>query len=168
VWGFDPESDDAPRLLLAAPDQVGYYAWAADGTLALHVLGQVPTLQLARRGESPRTLRAEIGRSVQAVPGRLAFSFDAAGADGASWIHLLELPGETIRPLVAALEGSRDHAWLPDGTLLMGRDATVWARRAETDAEWTPWLDLTEHGLDGISRIAVSPAGDRIALVVAE
>ena len=45
----------------------------------------------------------------------------------------------------------------------MGDDSLLYAWSPAED--WRLVADLTEQGLRGISRIAVSPAGDRLALV---
>ena len=174
LWRFDPGGDEAPRLLLPAPDYVGYYAWADEATVALHVLGRTATLQLATPPAPPRIVREGIGRSIQAVPGGSAISFSADDENGQAWIHVRDLVTGESRSLAPALAGSLDHAWLPDGTLLMARDAILYALRPEAgngedegpDGPWEAWADLREYDIDGISRIAVSPLGGRLALVV--
>src|SRR5438876_5408877 len=58
-----------PELVLERVKPVGYHAWADDHTLALFVLGQPATLQLAdtRTGASDILVRG-IGRSLQRIP----------------------------------------------------------------------------------------------------
>jgi hypothetical protein len=49
---------------------VGYHAWADDHTLALFVLGQPATLQIAdTRTGTARVIARDIGRSIQRIPG---------------------------------------------------------------------------------------------------
>jgi hypothetical protein len=68
--------------------------------------------------------------------------------------------------LTYAVAGAReaDLAWTPDGMLLMAeKDALYGWRRG--DPGWHLIADLAWLGLHGVSRIAVSPKGDRIAFV---
>jgi hypothetical protein len=59
-------------------------------------------------------------------------------------------------------------AWMPDGkTILMSGGTKVfsWTRGG---SGWTEVFDAAPHKLGAVSRIAVSPKGDAVALVVAE
>jgi hypothetical protein len=64
------------------------------------------------------------------------------------------------------VEGSReaDVAWTPDGTLLMVKDDVLYAWRRETSG-WNAIAELARMGLRGVSRLAVSSSGDKLALV---
>jgi hypothetical protein len=68
--------------------------------------------------------------------------------------------------LVAAPPGAAevDTAWTPDGMLLVAQGATLFGWR-KGDPAFTPVADLSALGLRGVTRLAISPKGDRIALV---
>jgi hypothetical protein len=55
-------------------------------------------------------------------------------------------------------------AWTPDGTLLMAHEGALHAWKAD-QAGWRAIADLAALGLRNVTRLAVSPKGDRIALV---
>ena len=57
-----------------------------------------------------------------------------------------------------------DCAWTPDGTLLMADKDVLYAWR-RGDAAWHRVADLAALGVHGVSRLAVSPNGERLALV---
>ena len=87
---------------------------------------------------------------------------------GAPTLKISELDPTTHRvtPLVDAVAGASeaDCAWTPDGMLLMAdKDVLYGWRRGQAD--WIRVADLATLGLHGVSRLAVSPSGDRIALV---
>ena len=155
-----------PEIVLERIKPVGYHAWADDRTLALFVLGQPPTLQLAdtRTGDGEVLLRG-IGRSLQRIPGRGTISVVEKDADGALWIRELDPKTRRLTPLVAAVAGSKeaDCAWTPDGMLVMAEHDVLYGWRPAT--EWKRLADLAALGLHGVTRIAISPKGDRIALV---
>jgi hypothetical protein len=88
---------------------------------------------------------------------------------GAPTLKISEFDPTTHRvtPLVDAVTGAReaDCAWTPDGMLLMAeKDVLYGWRRGQAD--WIRVADLAALGLRGVSRLAVSPGGDRLALVV--
>ncbi len=165
LWRFDRDGKN-PALVLDAVKPVGYHAWANGHTLALFVLGSPPTLQQAdtRTGKAD-TLLYNVGRSIHRIPGAAAISFVHKETDDTWIIKKLDPATGTITPIVPTRPGREDYAWLPDGSLLMGDGAVLYTWTPAHDA-WTPLFDFTDHGVTTITRIAVSPAGDHIALVV--
>jgi hypothetical protein len=184
------EADGTQRLASIAPSgvkiqvdvilpdvkPVGYHAWADDHTLALFVLGanRAPaTLQLAdTRTGTTRVIATDIGRSVLRMPGtgaarHISFVQRERAADAVTLI-VKELDPATgaITPLTPAVAGSReaDLAWTPDGTLLMAKDDVLYGWR-RGDSGWKEIASLARLSLRGVTRLAVSPKGDWLALV---
>jgi len=168
LWRFAIDGR-APELVLAGIKPVGYHAWADDRTLALFVLGSPPTLQLADATTGrAETLVTGINRSIQRMPsGAISFVQKIGeGASGALSIRELDPKTKRITPLVDAVAGAReaDCAWTPDGMLMMAdKDVLYGWKKGET--EWRKLADLAALGLHGVTRIAISPKGDRIAFV---
>ena len=173
LWRFDA-AGKSPRLILADINPVGYHAWIDAGQLVLFVLGQQgkpATLQIA----SVKTGKAEIvtdniGRSLHRIPNTRLASFVQREGSGEFWIKQLDVSSKKIDPLVKVVEGSsdRDYAWTADGkTILMAAGTKVmsWTRG---EAGWTEVFDAAAHQLGAITRMAVSPKGDAIAIVVTE
>ena len=167
LWRFDLDGSD-PELILPDVAPVGYHAWADANTLALFVLGDPPTLQLAdTRTGAVEIIARNIGRSLHKIPSRNAISFVEKVSEDEWWIRQLDMATREITPLVRTLPGSEDYAWTPDGSLLMGQGSMLYAWRPG-DAEWTPVADLAGAGVRTITRLAVNPGGDRLALVAEE
>lgn len=171
LWRFDMAGGNAAPL---APelDKVRYYTWADPRTIAVVDVGDRPKLLLVDL-ESGKTVTVldGIGRSLQSVPGRRAVSFLHETAPDEWWIKEIDLDTQQVRPLVLARPGSADHAWTPWGTLLMAQDSRLFRWIPGPGADWEDWevfADFSLVGLLQISRIAVSPTGDRLALVVEE
>jgi Tol biopolymer transport system component len=168
------EEETEPDLVLRDVKPVGYHAWATDSSVALFVLGQQgqpSTLQVAdtRTGQA-RVAATGIGRSIQRIPrGGISFVLRAASPEGQPPILTIsELNPRTrqTRPLVRAPAGATeaDTAWTPDGLLLVPFQGQLFGwRRGE--AEMMPVADLAPLGVRTVTRLAISPKGDRIALV---
>jgi hypothetical protein len=171
LWRFTIDGR-APELVLTNIKPVGYHAWADDHTLALFVLGPPATLQLADASTgNASVLVTGINRSIQRIPGGATISFVervAATANGDATLSIRELDPKTkrITPLVDAVAGAReaDCAWTPDGLLVMAEKDVLYGWRRGQDG-WRRLADLAALGLHGVTRIAISPKGDRIAFV---
>jgi len=165
LWRF-PLSGGAPTVILERVRPVGYYAWADDHTLALFVLGSPNTLQLAntRTGNSD-TIATNIGRSLHRIPGTHRISFVRKAAPTEWWIESLDPASRETTRLVRLPDGVEDYAWLPDGAILCGRDTKLLRWSGKAGDEWREIADLGTAGVKGITRLAVSARGDRIAFV---
>ena len=168
------EKEKEPELVLRDLKPVGYHAWASDKVLALFVLGQrgqPSTLQVAdtQTGQA-RVVASGIGRSIQRIPrGGISFVLRAASTEGQPPILTIsELDPRTgqTRPLVRAPAGATeaDTAWTPDGLLLVPFQGQLFGWR-RGQAEMSPVADLAPLGVRNVTRLAISPKGDRIALV---
>jgi hypothetical protein len=163
LWRFDDDGAGAAVLL---PDvaPVGYHAWVSPDTVALFVLGDPPTLQLAsvRTGEA-RILAEDIGRSLQRVPGEHAFSFVQRHAEGGTTIRVYDVARDTVSDAGAGVDGGDFHAWTPSGTLLQAAGGRLFFWHSAM-GHWMPAADFTDRGLV-LSRLAVSPDGGWLAFV---
>jgi hypothetical protein len=165
LWRF-PLGSGEPTVILERVKPVGYHAWADDHTLALFVLGSPNTLQLAdtRTGASD-TIASGIGRSLHRIPGTHRVSFVRKVSPTEWWIESLDPATRTTARLLRLPEGVEDYAWLPAGTIVCGRNATLLWWSGKTGEGWREIADLSSSGVNGITRLAVNAGGDRIALV---
>jgi hypothetical protein len=172
LWRFTMDGKE-PELVLRDVKPVGYHAWANARIVVLFVLGQPSTLQVADTAGGKADVAAkDIGRSIQRMPtGAISFvqRERETGPDAkASPLTVSELDPATrlVKPLIRVPAGASDvdTAWLPNGTLLVSFQGKLlgWRRG---DAEFKPLADLEALGLKGASRLAVSPKGDRLAIV---
>jgi Tol biopolymer transport system component len=170
LWRFDAQGRN-PQLILTDIKPVGYHAWVDADRLALFVLGQPNSLQLASvTTGTGEVVASGIGRSLHRIPNTRVISFVQREPSGEYWVKQIDVDSKKIDALTKVVEGNteRDMAWMPDGkTILMSGGAKVysWTRGA---SGWAEVFDAAAHGLGAVSRIAVSPKGDAVAIVVAE
>jgi hypothetical protein len=170
LWRFALRGDEAPDLLIEHVKPVGYHVWASNATLGLYVLGAPlgtpggapATLQVADvRTGTAEVVARDIGRALQKIPRRDAISFLQQGKEGA-WITALDLRTGRLTPIAKSPARSDYHVWTPDGVLLAASGSRL---LAWVDGRWDVVADLAADGVRGISRLALSPSGDRLAFV---
>ena len=168
LWRFGLDGT-SPELVLPEIAPVGYHAWLEEGTVALFVLGQPASLQVVRTatGEARRHAR-NIGRSLARIPWGGISYVQRETHEGAPALVVMRLDPESgaSTPLVALMPGPRDPdlAWTPDGMLLTAHGGMLYGWTRGQDG-FAVVADLAPHGLATATRLAVSPRGDRIAIV---
>lgn len=170
LWRFNAQGRD-PQLILTDIKPVGYHAWVDADRLALFVLGQPNSLQLASVKTGKGEVAANgIGRSLHRIPGTRRVSFVHREPSDEFWIKQIDVDSRKIDPLTKVVEGNheRDMAWTTDGkTILMSGGTKIYSWTIGAPG-WTEVFDVSAHNLGAVSRLAVSPKGDAIAIVVAE
>lgn len=148
---------------------VGYHAWADNSHVALFVLGQPNTLHFMRLPTQEDTVLAQnIGRSLHRVPGTRNISFVQKLSETEWQIKLLNTETLSITPYAPTLPGREDIAWTPNG-ILLSSDGTKILMYTPKDKIWKPvQIEKGVELLKGVTRLAVSTKGDKLAVVVAE
>lgn len=174
VYVYAPEEDAAPAPLLDI-HPVGYFALGAGGSsIALFVLGEPHELQVVEFDTGERwTAHADIGRAILSSPNQRDIHFTATRADGGYALMRLDPRLRSATPLFAMPGDAQDLAIHADasGTAIAGYVAAhdgALLYRGVADEAWRPVADLAAAGLEGATRVALSPSGDRIAVVAAE
>ena len=165
LWKF-PLGGGAPSLLLENIKPVGYHAWLDESRLALFVLGRPPTLQLADiRNGTGEVIESNIGRSLHKHPLRNSVTFVHKLSDTEWVIKELDVETRKIRPVIRTLAGSEDFVWTRDAVVISGKGSKLFKFDPAKDVEWQEAADFSTAGLKNITRLTISPRGDRVALV---
>jgi hypothetical protein len=167
LWQFSMQEADIPAetgtLLLPDVEPVGYFAPVDSTHWALFVLGDPPMLQWAMRSEdaSAAVVRRNIGRSLQAHPDSARISAVQRHADATDSLLVVRSPAD-VKAYAPALDGEGDHAWTPEGSLLMTSGTALYQWHPEAGS----WRAVYDWAPATPSRIAVSPRGGQVAIVV--
>jgi hypothetical protein len=168
LWSFESGGTN-PEVVLTDVAPVGYHAWLTEDTLALFVLGNPATLQIASVREGSAQVVAEnIGRSIYRIPGRQTASFVQWDADGSGWINEFDPEGGEAVPIAPLLEQNEFYAWTPGGLLVMGQGSKLFQWVPGESTAWEEIADLEPIGIHSISRIAISSEGGWIAVVATD
>jgi hypothetical protein len=173
LWQFTLDGRE-PTLVLPDIKPIGYHVWADASVLVLFVLGdegRPATLQVADSKTGQSSMAATgIGRSIQRIPGGgISFVSRPPAKDGEPvTLTVTELDPVTrkTRALVTLPPGATDAdtAWAPDGLLLVSVKGQIFLWR-RGDKDMTLAVDPASMGLKGVTRLAISPKGEWIALV---
>ncbi|MGA0919329.1 MAG: TolB family protein [Gemmatimonadaceae bacterium] len=164
LWRF-PFDGSAPTVMLPGLRPVGYHVWVNAATLGAFILGAPNALVLADpRTDRVDTLARDIGRALVRVPDRDAFTFVQLARD-TSWISEVDVRTRTVRRIAPLPPGAEYHLWTPSGQLIITAGSRLLIRVRD---QWDLLADFAPLGIRGLSRIALSPTGDRIAFVAAD
>lgn len=158
--------DLSESKVLVAHLKIGYHCWVNEKILAAFVLGEPSTLQICNlETNQSKIIDEKIGRSLHKIPGTEKVSYISKKVS--PWmISTLDPASGDIEPVIETLAGSEDMAWTPSGDIIMGQDNKLFKFSPGVDKNWIEISDLSDHDLTGISRISISPSGDKIAVVV--
>lgn len=163
LWSYDLKTAE-PKVLVEEL-VIGYHCWYDENTLFSFVLGEPATLQKNDLKTGENTIIDEkIGRSLHRIPGKKAISYISKATD--EWRVMAYQPKSGKQKVIAeTLPNAEDMAWTPGGTMIMGKDSKLYFRKMNGKA-WDSLTDLAQFDLTGITRVAVSPNGKRLAVVV--
>jgi hypothetical protein len=149
---------------------VGYHVWADNSHLGLFVLGDPQTLHYLRLPTKKDTIIAQnIGRSLHRVPHENAISFVQKISATEGMIRKLNTHTMKVSDVAPTLAGKDDLCWLPDGRILMSNGPKIFVLTPGPGATWTEIEISSELDLSkGITRLAVSPDGKKLAVVLTE
>ena len=142
---------------------VGYHAWTSSVTLALFVLGEPHTLRVYDLNTGKDSIITHgIGRSLHKMPTQPGFSF--VDKSSATWA-IKSFSAGNLKTIIETLPGREDLAWTPDGKVIMSDGRQFFFYDTLKKGKWEMFF---ASELKGISRIAISADGKKIAFVVAE
>ena len=153
--------------------KVGYYLWLNARSLVSFVIDDIETLQVSDfKNKIKYPVQKNIGRSLQKIPynmdiGSNLFSFISKDHEEPE-IYAINPKTSDIKYLADPLPDSEDFTWTVDGSILMGNDDQIYKLKPGEDEDWARISIESDLPVKNITRLAVSPNGKKIAVVVDE
>jgi len=163
LYAIDIGSGDM-KVLFPDIEPVGYHAWFGDNEVAMFILGDTFTLQVAKLGTPGATVVADnIGRSIRKHPQTGEILYVDKGVE--PWqIAAYDPKTGSTRRVMPLFPGNEDFTVDANGAYLTGNGSSLY-RRSPGDNRWELMADYSVSGVGRISRLATDPQCTRIALV---
>lgn len=151
-------------------DSLAYYNWLNDSTVGMYILyGEAPMLLQFDIGiqQSIQIMDGgSFGRCLQKIPGTADLSFIVKREKGESPIYKFGFEDTDTTFICNAIPGEEDFSWAPNGEILMGSKGKLYIldTKKKDNTKWEMIADFTKT-IGNFYRLAVSPTGDKIAIV---
>ncbi|SIS63969.1 hypothetical protein SAMN05421766_10374 [Zobellia uliginosa] len=147
--------------------KIGYHVWFDETTIVSAALGNegLGLVVSKVKDSSHDTLYHNVGRSLHKIPGKNLISFISKNSDPWKVKSLNPKTGQ-IKTITTMFKNIDDICWLANGHIIAADNKTLMEIDPEKNKEWKRFLRLDKKGLNNISRIAVSPNGSHLSLVV--
>ena len=145
---------------------IGYHCWVNENIIISSVLENdklsLYTSNLVN-GENIK-IADNVGRSIHNIPNSDRVSYISKTDDEFWEIHSVNPDGD-IKSIMATLPKTEDMCWLPNGSILMAYESTLYTFTPKKDVDWMEVASLKDFGIKNITRLAVSPDGKHLTIV---
>ena len=108
------------------------------------------------------------GRSIHNIPknkfGEEKISY-ISKKDSIWNINYVDLSSYKTKTITTTLNNNEDICWLKDGSILTSHKNNLYIFNSKLSKDWKLLCSLEEYGITNISRIAINPDNDKLALV---
>lgn len=147
---------------------IGYQTWYSPNLLISSVLEDD---KLALYSSKVSTLlhtklHGNIGRSLHKIPNTRNISF-IDKTDPEVWeIRSINPINGDSKSITTTLSKSEDMLWLSNGSIVMGHEDKLYTYTPGKSVDWKEVASLESHNIKNITRLAISPDGTKLAIVV--
>lgn len=158
--------NDSNRLL--SPAKVGYFDFYSDEQILAAVVTpsgmNLHFMDLKTQKDS--MIITNVGRGVRKIPNSEFMSYTLVNETGGLDIYMLDVGENMTSYFICTLPiGIQDYVWLNKTEILIGSRNQLFIYDTMGEAEWVKAATLETDGLQQITRLAVSPSGNKIAIV---
>jgi hypothetical protein len=150
--------------------KVGYHVWINEHQLLLFVLKDSVTNELHHydlRTKEDKVIAKAPGRSLHKIPGRAAMSFIEKTSADQYTLKKLDIASGAITT-ITALPPKDDIAWTRNGLVLLSNGNSIRVYNPKRNRWTSAVIEGDGTLMKNISRMAINPANDLIAVVAAE
>jgi len=168
LWKYPLQGAVPQKVTTEHP--IGYHCWINDNKIGVFVVGEPNKLKLVDLPSNKATEIADFpGTTLMMVPGDDGMMSYVSLADDQTW-KLMNLNTNTLdkTELVKTIKRAQYYTWTPSHILIMGDGKRLYKFDPAKDKDWVEMANLSDYGIKDFTRIAVSPKGDLLAIVVNE
>jgi len=146
---------------------IAYHTWYNDSILVSSVLENEGMSLYTTNFEIQENskVEAKVGRSLHKIPNTNMISYISKANDSLWEIKSVNPVSGITKSITVTLPESEDMCWLPNGTILMGKDDVLYKYDPKTDVSWIEVASLKEYGITNITRLVVNSDATKLALV---
>lgn len=146
---------------------VGYHLWFDKNTIISSVLesGFLSLYSSDLETGQNKRITTHVGRSIHHIPNSDLISFISKNTDGTSEIKSLNPKTGVIKHIAPTLSGVEDMCWLADGSVIMAKGDVLFKLNPNNKLGWIEIVSLKSYGINNLSRLTVSPNGNKLAIV---
>lgn len=146
---------------------IGYHTWYNQNLLVSSVLEDDGLSLYVTNFEDQENYKfdVKIGRSLHKIPNNELVSYISKKNDSIWEIKSLNLITGKMKSIKTTLPETEDMCWLPNNTILMGKNDILYTFNPNIDKDWREVALLKDYDITNITRIAVNSDGTKLALV---
>ncbi len=171
-----------PKNILPTLKTIGYYSWLGRNEfITFNVPEPFYLMHYMLQPFTADTLAENIGRCVLYTKNKNLITY-VDKSDSSEWKikklnqkkfsrrkNLEQLAEDEI--ITTTIPGSEDYCFLPNGTILMGKEGKIYQKKQALNNpihEWEVWADLSAYKISDFYRIVISPNYQKLAIVTFE
>lgn len=165
LYLYDNTSEETPELIEGL--QVAYYNFYNAETIIAAVLSD-DNLDLVFSDLKEKridTFVRNVGRSIHRVPNSKTMSYTSVNEEKNQDLYLLDMETRESFFVCQLPIGIQDYAWLNDSQVLIGSGNKLYIYDTFLNSDWKEVADLSDYNIRDITRLAVSPDGQKLSLV---
>ena len=162
LWRYPLDRSDSGKPAIDEITNIGYFRFVSDEMVALFQVGSPNSLSLYHLGTKKQYhISGNIGRAIKFDRDRGLYFVNKY--DNTSYIRLYDVRSRTSRRIAPTPGGQEDFDILPNGNLILGQGSVLYQYDIAKGDGWKEIIDLSETGIEDISRIAVT--ADKVVFV---
>ena len=145
---------------------IGYHTWYNENLLVSSVLEDDGLSLYVTNFEDRENYKFDdkIGRSLHKIPNNELVSYISKKNDSIWEIKSLNLITGKMKSIIKTLLKVEDMCWLPNGTILMGKNDILYSFNPNKDKDWIEVASLKDYDITNITRLAVNSDATKLAL----
>lgn len=163
-YSYDFKTKTSTELI---PDlKVAYPTWFDKNTLVSSVIvnDSLHLILSDLKQKTNTTLAKMVGRAIHRIPNTSLISFISKENEKYWLLKSIDVKTKEIKT-ITSVGKTEDITWLPDGTLLIPNQSTIYKFDPKTNERPSLFFSFSDENINNISRMAVNADGTKLAIV---